>query len=449
MVANGLLTEFCPVKPANGLLGVGAGAGVFSFSASSVFDVTGAPNIGLNGWLSAGLAAALSVAGLGVANILPNAGEVLVSLPDSVGLETAGVPNKVLNGCDSAGAFEAGSSAEGFGVANMFPNAGVALGLSSAPAVFEGAGVPNIDLNGCGSPEAFEAASSAGGFGVANIPPNAGVALDLSSPPAVFEAAGVPNIAPKGLASATFPVPSVPVTLGMDKLAKGLLGVEASAAGLGAKRLLVDSAGLGVVLAPKILPSGFGPSVGFAGVSSAGVLGANRLLGAVVDKLANGLLAAGCALASSGFDAAGAPKRGWKGLFSSGFAVSSVAVGFGAKGLFVVCPERLENGLASGDPPTAGLDAKIEPLLGLGSGEVCILSSAGEVMCALDCPNRPELVGVFVLCCVPNPPKDGAGVGVDWFPVPPALNPPKLNPLVPVWELPPNDVFTPKELLAG
>lgn len=80
-----------------------------------------------------------------------------------------------------------------------------------------------------------------------------------------------------------------------------------------------------------------------------------------------------------------------------------------------------------------------------------MLSSAGEVICVVDWPNRPELAGVLVVCCAPNPPKDGAGavVGVDWFPVPPALNPPKLESLVPGWELPPKDVFTEKGLLAG
>lgn len=81
-----------------------------------------------------------------------------------------------------------------------------------------------------------------------------------------------------------------------------------------------------------------------------------------------------------------------------------------------------------------------------------MLSSAGEVICEVDCPNKPEL-GVLVFCCTPNPPNDGAGagagVGVAWFPEPPELKPPKLNPLVPVWELPPKEVLIENGLFAG
>lgn len=106
--------------------------------------------------------------------------------------------------------------------------------------------------------------------------------------------------------------------------------------------------------------------------------------------------------------------------------MSSVAAGFGAKGL---CPERLAKGLAGEGPPVAVFCANIEPPFGFASGEVCMLSSAGEVICEVDWPNRPELAGVLVVCCVPNPPKDGAGVEVelDWSPMPPTLNPPKLG----------------------
>ena len=258
------------------------------------------------------------------------------------------------------------------------------------------------------------------------------------------------------------------MTFGVDKPANGLLAVGASVAGLGANRLLAGSAGLGVVVDPNKAPKGFAASAGFAGVCSDAVFGAKGLLEPAVcpDRLPNGLLAAasaaglgvnrlvvaGCVLLSSGFDAAASPNRGLKGAGSAGLAASSVAAGFGAKGLPALCEDKLEKGLASGDPPMAGFAANTEPALGLVSGEVCMLSSAGEVICEVDCPNKLEL-GVVVFCCAPNPPKDGAGAGVGvvvaWLAAPPALNPPKLNPLVPDWESPPNDVFTEKGLLAG
>lgn len=110
--------------------------------------------------------------------------------------------------------------------------------------------------------------------------------------------------------------------------------------------------------------------------------------------------------------------------------VPSVAGGFGAKGLAAFWLERLAKGFAGEGPPVAVFCANKEPPLGFASGEVCMLSSAGEVICEADWPNRPELAGVLVVFCVPNPlPKDGAGVEVefDWSPMPPALNPPKLG----------------------
>lgn len=347
-----------------------------SFSTSAGFDVTGVPNIDLNGWFSAGLGAAFSVAGLGVANILPNAGEALDSFPASVVFAGAGVPKRDLNGCVSAG-FEAAFSAAGLGVANMFPNAGDALVSFPASNVFDTAGVPNIGLNGC--------------------------------------------------VSAAFPALSVPVTFEVDKLANGLLAADPSVAGLGANGLLAGSDGLEVEVDPKRPLKGLATSAGLAGVCSAAGFGANKLALDCPERFANGLLAAapseagfganglltaGFDFASSGFEAAGAPKRGLKGWGSAELAAAcSVEAGFGAK-MLEFCPERLANGLAGADPPVGGLAAKIEAPLGLVSGDVCMLSSAGEVMCAVDWPNRPELAGllagVLVFCWAPNPPNDGA-----------------------------------------
>lgn len=201
---------------------------------------------------------------------------------------------------------------------------------------------------------------------------------------------------------------------------------------------------------PKRAPKGFAASTGFAGISSAAVVfGANRLVllvEACPDRFANGLLAVGCCFsASAGFEAAGVdPKSGLKGWVSAGLSAGfSAAIVFGANGLLeAFCPERFENGLLSAEGPAAGFGENMEAPLGLVSGEVCMLSSAGEVICAADCPNRVGFAGVLVFCCAPNPPNDGA----DWFP---ALNPPKLNPLVLDWEVPPNDVFTEKGLLDG
>jgi hypothetical protein len=73
----------------------------------------------------------------------------------------------------------------------------------------------------------------------------------------------------------------------------------------------------------------------------------------------------------------------------------------GANGLDAPWPDRFANGLAGAAPPTAGCDANID--FGLASGEVCMLSSAGEAVC---CPNIAGLVGVLVLCWAPNPGKD-------------------------------------------
>lgn len=127
------------------------------------------------------------------------------------------------------------------------------------------------------------------------------------------------------------------------------------------------------------------------------------------DRFANGLLAVGFS-PSTGFEAAGVdPKSGLKGWVSAGLSVGfSVVIVFGANGLLgAFSPERFENGLPSADGPAGGFGENMEPPLGLVSGEVCMLSSAGEVICAADCPNRAGLAGVLVFCCAPNPPKDG------------------------------------------
>jgi hypothetical protein len=189
--------------------------------------------------------------------------------------------------------------------------------------------------------------------------------------------------------------------------------------------------------------AGVDPKSGLKGCVSAGF--STAFSGAVTFG-ANGLLTVGCGLSpSEGFEAAGVdPKSGVKGCVSAGFSTAfSGAVIFGANGLLAApCPERFENGLPSAGGPAAGFVENIEAPLGLVSGEVCILSSAGEVICAVDCPNRAGFAGVLVFCCAPNPPNEG----VDWFPV---LNPPKLNPLVLDWVFPPNDVSTEKGLLDG
>lgn len=291
---NGLLTGACP-EFANRLLGGGAvcpspdfagpgdapnrdpngaafaGAGVCAFSASVGFDVAGAANNGL--------VAVSSAAGLRVANLSPKAGVALDVSPVSVVLETAGVPNKDLNGCGSADVFGGSFSPAGLGVANMFPNAGEAAGLFPVSAAFEVAGVPNME---------------------------------------------------NGWASAAFPAPSsAPVAFGVARLANGFLASGASVTGFGANILLAGSTVLGVVLDPKRPPNGFAASAAVAGVWSVVVLGAKILLEAGVcpDRFAKGLLVApsdagfgvnrlltaGCDLASAGLDVATAPKRGLNG----------------------------------------------------------------------------------------------------------------------------------------
>ena len=278
--------------------------------------------------------------------------------------------------------------------------------------------------------------------------PNAGAGVPVST---AFDVVGVPNRGLNGCASVVFSVTfgedKLPDELGTGMLANGLLAFGSSAAGLGANRLLAGPEGWELEVDPKRVPKGIAASAGLAGVCSAAVIfGANRLVllvGACPGMFANGLLNVCCGFsAPKGFEAAGVdPKSGLKGWVSAGFSAgfSDVAV-FGANKLLdAFCPGRFANGLlnvccgfsvpkgfeaAGVDPKSglkgwvsaglsagfsgaAGLCEKMEAPLGLLSGEVCMFSSAGEVICVVDCPNRAGFAGVLVFCCAPNPPNDG------------------------------------------